>query len=244
MTTGSVPRRLYLMQVATQWMPIADHLTLLSVGCSFVQTSDGRNILIDTGLPANFTPPPELPPMEEGANVIQQLASLGLRPDDVDTVISTHLDIDHVGFHDAFPTAGHIVHRSQYELAREGQPRFAAGRLHWDHPALNYRLLDDDIELVPGLKLITTSAHTPGHLSVLVHLPTTGPVLLAGDAVPLQRHFTPDRAPWPFDDNTHHLRASTQKLLDLADRENVSLVVFHHDGQQWQSLKKAPEWYE
>jgi len=40
------------------------------------------------------------------------------------------------------------------------------------------------------------------------------------------------------------LRASTRKLLDLVQREQVSLVVFGHDGEQWQTLRKAPDWYE
>lgn len=37
-------------------------------------------------------------------------------------------------------------------------------------------------------------------------------------------------------------RASTQTLLDLASREQVALVVFGHAGEQWRSLKKAPEY--
>jgi N-acyl homoserine lactone hydrolase len=39
------------------------------------------------------------------------------------------------------------------------------------------------------------------------------------------------------------LRASTQKLLDLVEREQVALVIFGHDGQQWQALRKAPDFY-
>jgi hypothetical protein len=35
------------------------------------------------------------------------------------------------------------------------------------------------------------------------------------------------------------LLASTRKLLDLVEREQVKLVIFGHDGQQWQTLKKA-----
>ena len=44
--------------------------------------------------------------------------------------------------------------------------------------------------------------------------------------------------------NEEQLRASTQKLLDLVEREHVTLVIFGHDGQQWQTLKKAPAFYE
>jgi N-acyl homoserine lactone hydrolase len=60
----------------------------------------------------------------------------------------------------------------------------------------------------------------------------------------MQRLFTMERKAWPKDDNEEQLLASTRKLLDLVERENVKLVVFGHDGQQWQGLKKAPEYYE
>ncbi|HEU4792396.1 MAG TPA: hypothetical protein VFS96_01955 [Nitrolancea sp.] len=69
-------------------------------------------------------------------------------------------------------------------------------------------------------------------------------MLLAIDAVPMQHVFTPDRRAWPNDDNEEHLRASTRKLLDLVEREQGGLVIFGHDGRQWQTLRKAPEWYE
>ena len=39
-------------------------------------------------------------------------------------------------------------------------------------------------------------------------------------------------------------RASTRKLLDLAARENVPLIVYGHDDAQWQMLKTAPAYYE
>ena len=92
--------------------------------------------------------------------------------------------------------------------------------------------------------MIETSGHAPGHQSVLVHLPQTGKVLLAIDAVVLQRLFTLDRRAWPIDDNEDQLLASTQKLQELVEREHVALVIFGHDGEQWQTLKKAPMYYE
>ena len=175
--------------------------------------------------------------------MLEHLAGLGLRPDDIDFLISTHFDVDHAGYHDAFPKAELIVQREHYALARSGHARFAAARTHWDQPALRYRLVEGDTELLPGLTLIETSGHAPGHQSVLVRLPQTGNVLLAIDAVVLQRLFTPDRKAWPLE-NEQQLRASTRKLLDLVEREHVALVIFGHDGQQWQTLKKAPAYYE
>ena len=236
------PQRLYLMQLGTSTIPTTPP-TPGSAGCYLVQTSDGKNILIDSGLPADYTPPPGTPPTENKKNVLEHLADLSLHPEDIDLLICTHFDVDHAGYHDAFTKAELIVQREHYELARSGHPRFAAARAHWDHPALNYRLRDGDTELLPGLILIETSGHAPGHQSVLVLLPQTGPVLLAIDAVVLQRLFTTDRKAWPLE-NEEQLRASTHKLLNLVEREHVTLVVFGHDGQQWQTLKKAPAYYE
>jgi N-acyl homoserine lactone hydrolase len=47
-----------------------------------------------------------------------------------------------------------------------------------------------------------------------------------------------------MDDNEEQLRASTRKLLEIVEREHVALVIFGHDGLQWQTLKTVPEYYE
>jgi N-acyl homoserine lactone hydrolase len=241
----SAPQKLYLLQLSISTVPAGAGRTLEMVsGCYLIETGDGRHILIDSGLPVDVQMPAGMPPAREKKDVIEHLSNLGLHPDDIDILICTHFDVDHAGYHDAFPNAEFIVQRTHYELARSGHPRFAAARAHWDHPTLHYRLIDGDSELLPGLTLLETSGHTTGHQSVLVHLPQTGPVLLAIDAVMMQHVFTPDRVAWPTDENEEQLRASTRKLLALVEREHIALVIFGHDGLQWQTLKKAPEYYE
>ena len=242
--TNATPRRLYLLRLSTSTVPGAGRALEMISGCYLVQTSDGRNILIDSGLPADYTPPPGMPPAENRKNVLEHLADLGLHPGDIDLLICTHFDVDHAGYHDVFTRAELVVQHDHYALARGGHVRYAAARAHWDHPALRYRLIEGDTELLPGLWLIETSGHAPGHQSVLVDLPQTGKVLLAIDAVVLQRLFTADRRAWPTDNNEEQLRASTRKLLNLVEREHVALVIFGHDGEQWQTLKKAPAYYE
>ncbi|MBV9713310.1 MAG: N-acyl homoserine lactonase family protein, partial [Ktedonobacteraceae bacterium] len=46
------------------------------------------------------------------------------------------------------------------------------------------------------------------------------------------------------DPNAQEIRASTNKLLDLVERERVGLVIFGHEQEQWEELKKLPEYYE
>jgi N-acyl homoserine lactone hydrolase len=237
------PTRLYLLPLSASTVTVPGGTLDMVLGCYLIQTSEGRRILVDTGTPADYTSPANAQPHDQ-SSVIEQLAQLGLSPEDIDTVICTHLDIDHAGYNDAFAQAELIVQRRQYDVARGGHPRFADGRSHWDHPSLNYRLIDGDMDLLPGLSLIETSGHAPGHQSVLVRLPQTGSVLLVIDAAMFARLFTPDRSAGPGDDNPDELRASVQKLVDLVDREHVALVIFGHDGAQWRTLKKAPEYYE
>jgi N-acyl homoserine lactone hydrolase len=92
--------------------------------------------------------------------------------------------------------------------------------------------------------LIETSGHVPGHQSVLVRLPKTGVVLLTIDAVAFREGFVRDLADDGSDPDAEAIRASTNKLLDVVEREKVGLVIFGHDPEQWAGLKKLPEYYE
>jgi N-acyl homoserine lactone hydrolase len=106
------------------------------------------------------------------------------------------------------------------------------------------RLVDGDTELLPGLALIETSGHVPGHQSVLVRLPKTGAVLLTIDAVPFGEGFTRDAPDDGSNPDAAAIRASTIKLLELVEREQIGLVIFGHDQAQWETLKKAPDYYD
>jgi N-acyl homoserine lactone hydrolase len=238
--TGT-PQWLYLMRLGGATILLEDGSTLfMSLGCYLIQMSDGTNILIDSGYP----PDHEQPPDDTAKSVLEYLTEMGLTPDDIHIVVVTHFDIDHAGYNDVFTKAEHIIQRRHYEIARSGDERYASIRNHWDNPALKYRLIDGDLELSPGVTLLETNGHAPGHQSVLVRLPNTGTVLLAIDAVMLERLFTPERKAGGDHENEAELRASTQKLLDIVQRENVVLTVFGHEGQQWETLKIAPDYYD
>src|SRR5579859_4658319 len=128
-TTSATPQRLYLFQLASGALPApTGQMMDFSAGCYLVQMSDGRNILIDSGIPADYVARPGAAPIERGKNVIEQLAEIGLQPDDINLLVCTHFDVDHAGYHDAFPQAELIVQRQHYELARGGHPRFAGAR--------------------------------------------------------------------------------------------------------------------
>jgi N-acyl homoserine lactone hydrolase len=176
---------------------------------------------------------------------MNRLASIGLRSEDINFLICTHFDTDHAGNHQLFSHAKLVVQRSHYELARAGHARYQSVREHWDNPALNYRLIDGDAVLRPGVELLETSGHVPGHQSVLVRLVQTGPVLLAIDAIPSASMLDPEtRVVFPGNDEDEaKTRASTRKLVEVADRERVTLIIHGHDHKQWPTLKHAPDFY-
>ncbi len=248
MTTSPLePQRLYLIQVAT----ITVSSFSIAVPCYLIQTRDSKNILIDSGF-LRTKKTEEL--IEDavgrgltityGKDVIEQLATIGLQPADIDLLICTHYDGDHAGNNAAFPNARLVAQRLQHEVACAGDPRFASTRSQWDQPLSRYQLIDGDTELLPGVELIETSGHVPGHQSVLVYLPQTGPVLLAIDAVAVQAHFSADRQVGSTEADGVGALASTRKLLDLVERKHVSLVIFGHDSRQWSTLKQLPDFFD
>jgi N-acyl homoserine lactone hydrolase len=213
----------------------------IPVVCYLVQTEDGKNILIDSGLPEDI--PADSTDFVNGVDVIQQLATLGLQPEDIDIVISSHYDGDHAGRHASFTKAQYVVQRAHHADAL-ANPRFASIRSEWDQPAERIQMVDGDTELLPGLVLLETSGHVVGHQSVLLRLPKTGTVLLTLDAVSFGAGFTLEpKEDWAHPDGEAG-RASIAKLLDLVEKEKIELVIFGHDEEQWKSLKQAPEFYE
>jgi N-acyl homoserine lactone hydrolase len=66
---------------------------------------------------------------------------------------------------------------------------------------------------------------------------------LTVDAVPFAEGFTRDGQNDGSNPDAEAIHASTIKLIDLVEREQIGLVIFGHDKAQWDTLKKAPAFY-
>jgi N-acyl homoserine lactone hydrolase len=142
---------------------------------ALIVTDDGTNVLVDAGMPARYIGSCELVPhkanrmravMEERHTARHQLALVGLRSEDIDCVMATHFDWDHAGANADFPAATFFVERNHLEAARADPDRFWPEL--WDIPGLRYNVLDGDAEPVPGIRVLVTGGHVPGHLCLLV----------------------------------------------------------------------------
>lgn len=143
---------------------------------------DGKNIIVDTGygtkIDAKLIANWQLTRPRGG--LLDGLARLGLKPQDIDLVIDTHLHGDHAGgntYLDAdgrlqptFPNAEYVVQRREYQDALYPNERTRATYFLDNYQPLvesgQMRLLDGDTDLAPGVRGIVTPGHTPGHMSV------------------------------------------------------------------------------
>ena len=116
------------------------------------------------------------------------LAAAGAHPEEIATVILTHLHYDHAGNNQLFPRARFFVQREElrYALAPtsfDATAYFAPSLgITPDYLGTKFELLDGDAQIADGVRVITTSGHTPGHQSVLVDT-AAGRYCIAGDAV-------------------------------------------------------------
>src|SRR5206468_2632922 len=117
--------------------------------------------------------------MAKGDAVVSRLAALGVRTADVTIVVNSHLHFDHAGNNGAFPKATFIVQGDHLAFAK-GKPNFPG--VYWDIPELTYLAVAGRVRVAPGLEVVPTPGHAPGHQSLVVDLPETGRVVLCGDA--------------------------------------------------------------
>lgn len=128
-----------------------------------------------------------------GDPLVSALAGVGLTPSDLTLAVVSHFHLDHSGGIPTLTEAGVPVAVQAEELAfaREGNALFAEGFVaaDWSDPRTDWRLLDGDTDLAPGVRLLATPGHTPGHSSLQVDLPRTGTWVFAADAADLAENF-------------------------------------------------------
>jgi N-acyl homoserine lactone hydrolase len=191
---------------------------------------NGRRLLVDTGLKdaekwSRYNPHSIAP----NQTIDAALSGLGWRRRDVDLVINSHLHYDHAENNLAFPHAQLFVSRAEWEFAADpGSAQAGLYDLEWTGPDLthlNYTIVDaDHYDVLPGIRIIRTPGHTPGHQSVLVNT-DEGILCVTGDAACMMENLTGPTPP-----GTHVGKGlaldSLRKIITLSDR-----VLMNHDPE-------------
>lgn len=216
----------------------------------------GKYILVDTGIgnryDEQFT---EMYNIQKEDNLPSKLERLGLKSDEINYVILTHLHFDHCGGNTiikngklvpTFENAKYIVQAKAWEEALNPNERTRASYRSDDFVPLesfgNLTLVDGDCEVLPGVKVILTGGHTKGHQIVLIEHNNRTHVYF-GDLIPTTTHI---RLPFIMAYDLYPLETlqMKKKFLDEAVR-NDWLCYFEHDPQIISGyIRKREKYYE
>jgi glyoxylase-like metal-dependent hydrolase (beta-lactamase superfamily II) len=172
-TFGLVPRIMW-----ERYAPEIDEKYRLWVGLnSLVVRSSGKTVLIDSGCGSKRTQAPGAMGIEDTGHLIANLAAEGIRADDVDVVLNTHLHFDHCGGNTgleegrpkpAFPRAKYILQKGEWEAASHPNERtrgtYLAENFEPLEDARQVELVEGDAEIVSGLRMTMAPGHTEDHV--------------------------------------------------------------------------------
>ena len=239
---GVVPKPLWSRRIE----PDDRNRIQLGMRCLLIEHDSGP-VLIDTGA-GNKEDPKFLDIYgieNAGANgrtmLEDGLAQIGVRSDEIPTVINTHLHFDHAGgntyrdetgkIRPSFPRARYVVKRGEYDFATHTNERTAASYFpHNINPVVasgQFEFVVREKEIVKGVRVVSTPGHTPFHQSVLIE--SAGErALFLGDVVPTSAHLS---LPWIMGYDVEPLvTLETKRRILRQAAEERWLLVFEHDA--------------
>ena len=146
--------------------------------CGYLIEHPKARILFDTGIsPMDDETRERYHP--RARSVEEVLAWIGLALSDIDLIANCHLHADHAGGNSNFPKVPVYVQDAELTIATTTEHTYP--EYTFDFPEVNLEVIKGEAEMVPGVRIIPTPGHTPGHQAVVVDT-KAGRVLLAGQA--------------------------------------------------------------
>jgi N-acyl homoserine lactone hydrolase len=183
------------------------------------------------------------PPVVGDDHLIEtQLAGIGVAPAQIRTVVLSHFHSDHTGFLKHLPGATVFTQKAAYDDAHGPNVNGAYAPADYRGIDLDWRLIEGDFELAPGVSLLATPGHIPGHMSAVIELPNSGTIVLPFDAGDLAENFEEEIAPGGLHDEAAAM-ASIRRLKAIVAERNATMILFH-DPVAIQSTRLAPDFYD
>lgn len=202
----------------------------LVASCYLIRHGE-RYLLWDAGLPG------ELAGNSHGdgpyrlslrARLTDQLARIGVRPEQVTFLGISHYHDDHIGQAADFGSATLLIGAEDWEAVRTRRPETAARFRPWIEGGGRVEAVarDHDVFGDGTVVMLYTPGHTPGHHALLVRLRGRGPILLTGDLY----HFTEqlrDGGMASWNTSRADTLASRDRLTAIARSLNATLIIQH-----------------
>ena len=184
-------------------------------------------------------------------NLEVQLAMCGVIKEEVNTVVLSHMHFDHVGNVHMFTNSEILAPKDDFMFSQTtvritDDPTQYCGysKKDLDVVVKKYTLIDgnDDFELVPGVRIINLPGHTPGLLGLIITLDSETWIFPMDAVYTNEIYGPPAKASGLLHDRAQYF-SSIEKVRRLAKELNAR-VIPAHDWDLFQTLKKAPEYYE
>jgi len=211
--------------------------------CYLIKDGDAY-MLWDAGLPASVRGKPNDPTQPMSATlrttIVEQLALLGIKPDQIGLIGISHHHFDHIGQAADFPKAKLLIGAGDLALARE-KAEIGTPLGPWLAPGAKVEGVEGDKDLFGdgSVVMVGLPGHTPGHHGLLVRLPRTGAVLLSGDVAHFQENLDSDGVP-PFNTNRADSVASMHRFRAMAS-ELKTVAIIQHDPRDVGKLPAFPQ---
>ena len=221
----------------------------MDMNCLLIRDADNV-VVVETGAGPKLTDrQKEIFGIQDPPRLLDELKTLGVRPADVTLVINTHLHFDHSGgntYRDdgrivpTFPRASYVFQRREWEDAIAPNERSRGSYLPDDYAPLEaagkLELIDESVEIIPGVRLDRVQGHTRGTQTVRVADRDTT-VFFSSDFMP-DRHHLP--LPWipAFDLFPLDTLAAKKLILRRAIDERW-IVGFTHDVPRFGRISEA-----
>ena len=146
---------------------------------SFYIKGGDKRILVDTGASAEIISKYHSAPVRDVQSFEAALDKHGLKPDDIDVVIQTHLHFDHCGNTSKCRRATVIVQEAELRFALNPHPVCSVPYGSALLQGLRFQQVRGDTEIFDGIRLLSTPGHTPGGQSVAIET-EKGIAIIAG----------------------------------------------------------------
>jgi len=198
----------------------------------------GNNYMLwDTG--HSMTAPNVAPKI----SVVDQLAKLGVKPEQIQYVGISHYHGDHTGQVASFPQATLLIGQGDWNAITAPKPAAGVNAppfAHWISGGGKVEPLpaDKDVFGDGSVIILNTPGHTPGHHSLLVKLREKGNFLITGDLVHFHENYNSNGVPW-FNVSRADTLASIDRFKKLAQTFRATVII-QHDARDIGKLPAFP----
>jgi glyoxylase-like metal-dependent hydrolase (beta-lactamase superfamily II) len=220
----------------------ADGRLIMSIHALIVETPD-RRIIVDTCLGNDKQRAIPGWHMRTGP-FLDDLAGAGYPRESIDTVLCTHLHVDHVGWNTilvdgkwvpTFPNARYLIGRQEFDHWKGHGPANTRGDDPFSDsvkPVFDAGLVDfveSDHGICPEIRLEPTPGHTPGHVSVRISSKGEE-ALITGDVMHHPCQMAHPEWASAADSDADQARATRQALLDRCADAPLLVIGTHFAG--------------